>query len=81
MCCDHLRAQRAVQTRSEEVFWTGAILPTVIAVTAVVAFASGILDGVSMIGLTIRTLGVNAEVHQKTCRTVSNAPSEASALV
>ena len=25
-------------------------------VTAVVAFASGILDGVSMIGLTIRTL-------------------------
>jgi Na+/H+ antiporter NhaD/arsenite permease-like protein len=34
----------------------GAMLPTVIAVTAVVAFASGILDGVSMIGLTIRTL-------------------------
>ncbi|MGE3521138.1 MAG: hypothetical protein AB7J63_19520 [Vicinamibacterales bacterium] len=34
----------------------GAILPTVIAVTAVVAVASGILDGVSMIGLTIRTL-------------------------
>lgn len=34
----------------------GAILSTVIAVTAVVAFASGILDGVSMIGLTIRTL-------------------------
>lgn len=34
----------------------GAILPTVISVTAVVAFASGILDGVSMIGLTIRTL-------------------------
>jgi Na+/H+ antiporter NhaD/arsenite permease-like protein len=34
----------------------GAILPTVIAVTAVVAFSSGILDGVSMIGLTIRTL-------------------------
>jgi Na+/H+ antiporter NhaD/arsenite permease-like protein len=34
----------------------GAVLPTVIAVTAVVAFASGILDGVSMIGLTIRTL-------------------------
>jgi len=34
----------------------GSILPTVIAVTAVVAFASGILDGVSMIGLTIRTL-------------------------
>lgn len=34
----------------------GAILPTVISVTAVVAFFSGILDGVSMIGLTIRTL-------------------------
>ncbi|MGB7218436.1 MAG: SLC13 family permease [Vicinamibacterales bacterium] len=34
----------------------GSILPTVIAVTVVVAFASGILDGVSMIGLTIRTL-------------------------
>ncbi len=34
----------------------GYILPTVISVTAVVAFASGILDGVSMIGLTIRTL-------------------------
>jgi di/tricarboxylate transporter len=36
--------------------YQGAILPTVISVTAVVAFASGILDGVSMIGLTIRTL-------------------------
>jgi Na+/H+ antiporter NhaD/arsenite permease-like protein len=34
----------------------GAMLPTVISVTAVVAFTSGILDGVSMIGLTIRTL-------------------------
>jgi Na+/H+ antiporter NhaD/arsenite permease-like protein len=34
----------------------GAILPTVISVTAVVAIASGIFDGVSMIGLTIRTL-------------------------
>jgi hypothetical protein len=34
----------------------GRILPTVLVVTAVVAFASGILDGVSMIGLTIRTL-------------------------
>ncbi len=34
----------------------GAILPTVLSVTAVVAVASGILDGVSMIGLTIRTL-------------------------
>jgi len=36
--------------------YKGRILPTIIAVTAVVAFASGILDGVSMIGLTIRTL-------------------------
>ena len=34
----------------------GAILPTVVSITAVVAFASGILGGVSMIGLTIRTL-------------------------
>ncbi len=34
----------------------GAILPTVLAVTSVVALASGIFDGVSMIGLTIRTL-------------------------
>jgi len=34
----------------------GHILPTVIAVTAFVAVASGILSGVSMIGLTIRTL-------------------------
>ncbi len=34
----------------------GAVLPTVIAVTAVVSLFSGILDGVSMIGLTIRTL-------------------------
>lgn len=34
----------------------GSVLPTVIVVTAVVAFFSGILDGVSMIGLTIRTL-------------------------
>jgi Na+/H+ antiporter NhaD/arsenite permease-like protein len=36
----------------------GAVLPTVVAITAIVAFASGILDGVSMIGLTIRTLVV-----------------------
>jgi Na+/H+ antiporter NhaD/arsenite permease-like protein len=36
--------------------YDGGILPTVLSVTAVVAFASGILDGVSMIGLTIRTL-------------------------
>jgi hypothetical protein len=36
--------------------YRGHILPTVISVTAVVALASGILDGVSMIGLTIRTL-------------------------
>jgi Na+/H+ antiporter NhaD/arsenite permease-like protein len=34
----------------------GNVLPTIIAVTAVVAVASGILSGVSMIGLTIRTL-------------------------
>jgi hypothetical protein len=34
----------------------GVILPTIIAVTAVVAMASGLLGGVSMIGLTIRTL-------------------------
>ncbi|MCX6995498.1 MAG: hypothetical protein NTV49_00045 [Kiritimatiellaeota bacterium] len=34
----------------------GRVLPTVLAVTAVVALASGILGGVSMIGLTIRTL-------------------------
>jgi Na+/H+ antiporter NhaD/arsenite permease-like protein len=34
----------------------GAIAPTVIAVTAFVAFVSGFLGGVSMIGLTIRTL-------------------------
>jgi Na+/H+ antiporter NhaD/arsenite permease-like protein len=34
----------------------GEILSTVIAVTAVVALASGVLDGVSMTGLTIRTL-------------------------
>jgi Na+/H+ antiporter NhaD/arsenite permease-like protein len=34
----------------------GYVLPTVIALMAVVSFASGILDGVSMIGLSIRTL-------------------------
>ena len=34
----------------------GSVLPTVLAVVGVVSFASGILDGVSMIGLTIRTL-------------------------
>ncbi len=34
----------------------GAILPTAISVTAFVAVASGFFDGVSMIGLTIRTL-------------------------
>ena len=34
----------------------GAILPTIIAVTAVVAVVSGVLGGVSMIGLVIRTL-------------------------
>lgn len=36
----------------------GRVLPTVICITAVVALASGILDGVSMIGLTIRTLAI-----------------------
>jgi Na+/H+ antiporter NhaD/arsenite permease-like protein len=36
----------------------GLILPTLISVTAAVAFTSGILDGVSMIGLTIRTLAI-----------------------
>jgi Na+/H+ antiporter NhaD/arsenite permease-like protein len=35
--------------------YQGAILPTVIAVTIVVAVASAVLGGVSMIGLTIRT--------------------------
>lgn len=34
----------------------GAVLPTVIGITAVVAVASGIFSGVSMIGLAIRTL-------------------------
>src|SRR4029077_4695511 len=34
----------------------GAIMPTVISVVAFVAIVSGIFDGVSMIGLTIRTL-------------------------
>jgi Na+/H+ antiporter NhaD/arsenite permease-like protein len=34
----------------------GSVLATVIALMAVVSFASGILDGVSMIGLSIRTL-------------------------
>lgn len=36
--------------------YKGSVLATTLAVTGVVAFASGILDGVSMIGLTIRTL-------------------------
>jgi hypothetical protein len=36
--------------------FNGLIMPTVISVTAVVAFVSGVLGGVSMIGLTIRTL-------------------------
>jgi hypothetical protein len=35
--------------------YRGLILPTVVAVTAIVAVASGALGGVSMIGLTIRT--------------------------
>jgi Na+/H+ antiporter NhaD/arsenite permease-like protein len=53
------------QTRLLEglAFWLlrrngGMLLPTVISVTAVVAVASGILDGVSMVGLTIRTLAI-----------------------
>jgi len=33
----------------------GIILPTIVSVTAIVAIASGVLGGVSMIGLTIRT--------------------------
>jgi hypothetical protein len=36
----------------------GAVLPTIAGITAIVAVASGILDGVSMIGLTIRILVV-----------------------
>lgn len=36
--------------------YRGAILPTIAAVTVAVAVASGLLGGVSMIGLTIRTL-------------------------
>jgi hypothetical protein len=36
----------------------GAVAPTAIAIASVVALASGILDGVSMIGLTIRTLTI-----------------------
>ena len=36
--------------------YQGAVMPTVITVIAFVAIASGIFDGVSMIGLTIRTL-------------------------
>lgn len=36
----------------------GRLLPTILTLTALVAFASGILDGVSMIGLLIRTLAI-----------------------
>ncbi len=36
--------------------YQGGVMPTVISVIAFVAIASGIFDGVSMIGLTIRTL-------------------------
>jgi hypothetical protein len=36
--------------------YDGMIMPTVVSVTAVVAFTSGVLGGVSLIGLTIRTL-------------------------
>jgi hypothetical protein len=35
--------------------YRGGILPTIVAVTAIVAVSSGLLGGVSMIGLTIRT--------------------------
>src|SRR5207245_1466670 len=35
--------------------YRGVVLPTIIAVTVVVAMTSGVLGGVSMIGLTIRT--------------------------
>jgi Na+/H+ antiporter NhaD/arsenite permease-like protein len=34
----------------------GAVVPTIAVLTAIVAFSSGILDGVSMIGLLIRTM-------------------------
>ncbi|GIW43278.1 MAG: hypothetical protein KatS3mg077_0560 [Candidatus Binatia bacterium] len=34
----------------------GAVVPTILAITALVSFCSGILDGVSMIGLTLRVL-------------------------
>ena len=36
----------------------GAVVPTVAAITFLVSLASGVLDGVSMIGLTIRTLAI-----------------------
>ncbi len=36
----------------------GLLVPTIITVTAFVALASGVLDGVSMVGLTIRTLAI-----------------------
>jgi len=36
----------------------GAVVPTIAAITFLVSLASGILDGVSMIGLTIRTLAI-----------------------
>lgn len=36
--------------------FTGRVLPTVLVIAGLVSFASGILDGVSMIGLTIRVL-------------------------
>jgi Na+/H+ antiporter NhaD/arsenite permease-like protein len=49
--------------------YQGSLLPTVISVTAAVALASGILDGVSMIGLTIRTLVI--------VMTLAAAPSRA----
>ena len=36
----------------------GAVLPAVVVITAAVALASGVLDGVSLVGLMIRTLAV-----------------------
>ena len=51
----------------------GFVLPTVLAITAVVAFASGIFDGVSMIGLTIRTLVIILMLAQAPTRSIRYA--------
>ncbi len=53
--------------------YRGYVLPTVISVTAVVAFSSGILDGVSMIGLTIRTLVIIMFLARESAGTVRYA--------